>query len=181
MIPTNVAEWIERPVKPLFGNTDVTIDDKNRLQIPADLRRAMDPEADGSAFYVVPGTNEKPWLWPERLYEKMAAAAFSNEFAPEEDDQAYIEMNFGMAFRVELDKQGRILLPDKWMKKQDLGREVTIVGKFDHAEIWPRAVWAAREEELLSRRKEIAFRVKQRQETEKAADAREPKRPSTDG
>lgn len=167
-------------MKPLFGNSDVIIDDKNRLQIPADIRRAMEPEADGNAFYVVPGINEKPWLWPEKLYEKMAASGFRSEFSPEDDEQAFIEMNCGMAFRVELDKQGRILLPDKWLKKQDLGREVTIVGKFDHAEIWPRAHWVAREEELLSRRKEVAFRMRQRQGTEKAA-ATEPQSPSTVG
>ena len=167
-------------MKPLFGNCDVVIDDKNRLQIPADIRRSMEPEADGNAFYVVPGINEKPWLWPEKLYEKMAADGFRSEFSPEDDEQAFIEMNCGMAFRVELDKQGRILLPDKWLKKQDLGREVTIVGKFDHAEIWPRAQWAAREEELLSRRKEVAFRMRQRQGTEKAT-ATEPQSLSTDG
>ena len=49
-----------------------SIDPKQRLPIPADIREGLDPEADGEAFYVIEGPNGALWLWPERTFERMA-------------------------------------------------------------------------------------------------------------
>ncbi|HSL76250.1 MAG TPA: division/cell wall cluster transcriptional repressor MraZ, partial [Candidatus Limnocylindrales bacterium] len=46
------------------------------------------------------------------------------------------------AAEVELDRQGRILLPAYLREHIDLGNEAVVVGSRDHAEIWVPATWA---------------------------------------
>ena len=146
----------------LFGNYELTIDDKNRMLVPSEIRKAIDPQTDGDAFFLVTGINHKLWLYPEKYYEALALR-MQSEMAPEEDLLAFDQLNFAMASRVEWDKQGRILIPDRVLKKSGLSREVTLIGMRDHAEIWNRADWDARIDELDRKRAEIAVRAKQRQ------------------
>lgn len=146
----------------LFGNYELTIDDKNRMLVPSEIRKAIDPQTDGDAFFLVTGVNHKLWLYPEKYYEALALR-MQSEMAPEEDLLAFDQLNFAMASRVEWDKQGRILIPDRVLKKSGLGRDVTLIGMRDHAEIWNRADWDARIDELDRKRAEIAVRAKQKQ------------------
>jgi MraZ protein len=149
-------------VRLLFGNYELTIDDKNRMLVPSEIRKAIDPETDGDAFFLVTGINHKLWLYPEKYYEALALR-MQSEMAPEEDMLAFDQLNFAMASRVEWDKQGRILVPERVLKKSGLGKEITLIGMRDHAEIWNRADWDARIDELDHKRAEIAVRAKQRQ------------------
>jgi len=146
----------------LFGEHELSIDDKNRMLVPSEIRKAIDPETDGDAFFLVTGINHKLWLYPEKYYEALALR-MQSEMAPEEDMLAFDQLNFAMASRVEWDKQGRILVPDRVLKKSGLGKEITLIGMRDHAEIWNRADWDARIDELDQKRAEIAVRAKQRQ------------------
>ena len=52
------------------GTYDLTIDNKNRLSIPAGIRSAMDPKKDGTGFYLVPGSRRGTLgLYGDRYYE----------------------------------------------------------------------------------------------------------------
>lgn len=144
----------------LFGEYELTIDDKNRMLIPSDIRRLLDSERDGEAFFLVFGTNKRPWLYPERQYERMVAK-MQQELAPSEDALEFDQMVFGMASRLEWDKQGRVLIPERTLKRTGLNKEVTLVGVRDHLELWNRNDWEAHREALLNRSSEIAFRARQ--------------------
>ncbi len=144
----------------LYGEFELTIDDKNRMLIPSEIRRAMTPERDGEALFLVFGINRRPWLYPERQYEAMVAR-IQQELAPTEDALAFDQMHFAMASRLEWDKQGRVLIPDKTLKRTGLRKEVTLIGVRDHLELWNRDEWEAHREALLARSSEIALRAKQ--------------------
>ena len=144
----------------LFGEYELSIDEKNRLLIPAEIRKSMVSERDGEAFFLVVGVNRVPWLYPEHFYEQLVAQV-PQEITPGEDLLAYDQMNFAMASRLEWDKQGRVLIPEKTLRRTRLSREVTLIGVRDHLELWNRAEWEDRREQLLSRSSEIAIRAKQ--------------------
>ena len=57
----------------LHGEYELTIDDKNRFLIPAEIRKRMDPERDGGAFFLVIGPDRRPWMYTERYYEQMVS------------------------------------------------------------------------------------------------------------
>ena len=145
-------------MRPLFGNYELTLDEKNRLLVPSDIRKAWNPE-DAESLVIVPGVNRKLWLYTEKFYEQMAAR-MESELGPEEDKVLSDVLNFGTAQRLEMDKNGRVLIPEKLVKKGQLGREVTVVGMRDHVEIWNRSDWSAFEDDLENRRAEIAARAK---------------------
>jgi MraZ protein len=143
----------------LIGEYDLTIDDKNRLLIPAEIRRSIPPEY-GESFYLVVGLNRMPWLYPERFYEDLANKA-PTEMTPGEDRLALDHLMFAMASKLPWDKQGRVLVPEKALRRASIGKEVTLIGSRDHLELWNRADWEARHEELIKRSAEIFARARQ--------------------
>jgi MraZ protein len=130
------------------------------LLIPSEIRKQLNPERDGDAFFVIVGINRKPWLYSERYYESLVFQQ-APEITPGEDSLMFDQMNFAMASRVEWDKQGRILVPDKTLKRTGTNKEVTLIGARDHIELWNRPDWEAWEIELDRRRAEIALKAKQ--------------------
>ena len=74
-------------------------------------------------------------------------------------------MSLGMASRIEWDKQGRVLFPDKFLKRSGIGKEVTLVGVRDHLELWARSEWEAERQRLMDRMGEVATRARQVKQT----------------
>jgi MraZ protein len=154
------------PLRPLilYGEYELTIDDKNRLLIPSEVRRALDGQRDGEAFFLVVGVNRRPWLYPEKGYEALVARA-QQELTPAEDLLAFDQMNFAMASRLEWDKQGRVLMPEKTLRRTNVGKDVTLIGVRDHLELWNRGDWEPHFEQLLARGAEVALKAKQARQT----------------
>jgi MraZ protein len=143
----------------LIGEHDLTIDEKGRLNIPSEIRKSMNSDRDGNAFYLVLGFNRKPWLYPERYYEELVFQA-QPEITPGEEQLDFAHANFALANKIEWDSQGRMLIPDKTLRRTAMTREITLIGAGDHLEIWSRADWESRREQVLSRHAEIAIRAK---------------------
>jgi MraZ protein len=144
----------------LFGEYELTFDERNRLPVPASIRKVINPEVDGEAFFLVVGQNRRPWLYPKRYYEELVTQA-PTDITPGEDLLAFNQMNFALACPLEWDSQGRVLIPEKTRQRTGLNKEVTLIGVKDHLELWNRSDWEARREELLSRSSEIALRAKE--------------------
>ena len=145
--------------KPLVFHSpyELTLDDKNRLLIPSDVRRRIVPQRDGEAFYLVEGVNDRLWLYLENYYDTLVEPE-QNELMPDFDALAYDHWNLGSVQRIEWDKAGRILIPEAPLKKANLGKEVTLVGARDHLELWNRSEWNAYLESLRQRKAEIAVK-----------------------
>jgi MraZ protein len=141
---------------PLFVDFhELVVDEKNRLLVPAEFRKRLDPERDGEAFYLTTGTiNGKPWLYTERYYEYLASRD-PGDLMPGEDRNAFEQMYFALASRLEIDRQGRILIPEKTLKRLGLGKEVTMCGVRDHLELWNSDDWETYRIDLEKRRAEI--------------------------
>jgi len=132
---------------------DHVIDEKARLAIPAQIRNAMNPEIDGTAFYFVAETRYIQ-LIPEKLFEKLTGHLRAGLSVPPEIAKAR-RLLFSSAPRVEPDKAGRVVVPERflWNAKGPrpgaiLGREVTLIGVGDRVELWNREDAAAHLREL---------------------------------
>jgi DNA-binding transcriptional regulator/RsmH inhibitor MraZ len=126
----------------LYGEYELTIDDKNRLLVPAEIRRRLDPSEHG---------DKVPWFYPDRFYEQLTAAQVKPKLNPTPAELIQHHRNFSLVDRLEWDKQGRILIPGKYLSwGRKIGREVTLVAAFDHLELHNRTDWAAYREQLLA-------------------------------
>jgi len=153
------------PVRPLFlsGSYELTIDEKNRMLVPSEVRRQLVPERDGEGFYVLHGVDEHLWFYPELQYEALASrdpTELKPSFGLLDDYRA----NFGMATRILWDKQGRILIPEKYLTDPDIGKNVTFVGVRDHMELWRTDEWTAECERLKNKRREEAQKARQQRQ-----------------
>jgi len=75
-------------------------------------------------------------------------------------------MNFGLAHPVELDAQGRILVPThslEWMGLGDV-KEIYLVCVRDHIEMWPKADWENQRNALTARTSEVWSRAREAQQ-----------------
>lgn len=130
------------------GEHELVIDEKNRLLIPSEVRRSLVPDRDGSAFYIVIGSNRKPWLYPEKYYESLVSERRQG-LEPNRSTVAFGLKQFGMASIVEWDKSWRLLIPDKTLSRTGTGKQITLVGTGDHLQIWNREDWEKQFAELL--------------------------------
>ena len=134
------------------------LDEKNRLLVPSDIRKSLVPERDGEAFFLVVGQNRKPWIYTEKYYENLVSSG-EQRLMPNEDVLAFNQYFFAMASRAECDKAGRILIPEKTLQRTGTKREVTLIGARDHLEVWNRADWEQRFEELFNRSEAVIARA----------------------
>jgi MraZ protein len=143
-----------------YGEYFLNLDSKNRLLIPSEIRRLIRPEVNGEAFFVTQ-RGPVPWLYPERYYEQLVRLQIKPAVSPNEDLLAFAQLRFALASRVEWDFQGRIVLPEKLVKRAALGKEVTLLGMQDHLEIWNRTEWDARYADLVARSASIEQRAQE--------------------
>lgn len=142
------------------GYFEHAIDEKNRLAIPAKLRSRWDRERDGSGFYIVPGRpSPSLWLYTERHFERLAEATES-ELAPDDRQLDFDQAYYPLAEFAELDSQGRILIPDRVLRRVNFGREVVLCGVRDHIEVHGRERFVAMLDAKLERFPEIHARLR---------------------
>ena len=141
------------------GYHEHTLDEKNRLAIPAKFRSRMDKDRDGVGFFIAPGQPETTlWLYPERQFERIAEQAKST-FVPSRDQLRWEQMFYTLADHVEPDTQGRVVIPPRMLARTGLGREVVICGVRDHLEIRRRDDFEKELEEGWAKYHEFVGRV----------------------
>ncbi len=119
----------------LLGEYDHTLDDKNRLTLPAKLRAEL-----GDEVVISRGLDGCLFLHSRAAFEVLAARMGTLD--PFDRDARRLQRHFFTgAPPAELDKAGRMVIPAKLLEEFGIGREVTIAGVFDHLEIWDRAAW----------------------------------------
>lgn len=121
------------------GRFDHSIDDKGRVSIPARFRDALQRQGDERLFITnFIHTNERclalypPVEWDQLVSRIKAKPAFDPNV------QAFETFFFGGAYEVQVDRQGRILIPSKLRDFAQLEREVTFSARHDHFQLWDK-------------------------------------------
>ena len=121
------------------GQYERSIDGKNRIQLPSQLRGAIDPERDGSGLYVTLGEYRGTLsIFTEAGFEKLASR-METEFMPGPESRRFELQFYALASRVDMDKQGRFVLPERLLRKTRLESDVYLVGQKHRIDIWNRA------------------------------------------
>jgi len=137
------------------GFYPLAIDEKNRLLIPASIRRAINAEVDGESFVVKRGSNGKPWLYCKK-YDDSMAMQLGSQIAPGDETQEFEQLYYAMTDEVAWDKQGRMVVPQAFIDWAKLDKDVCLVAVRDHLELWNKADWMKRMDELQAKSGEIA-------------------------
>jgi MraZ protein len=118
----------------LLGEFEHTIDDKNRLTLPAKFRQAL-----SGGLVITRGLDPCLLCYPEAEWERLVETRLAQLDPFSREGRMMHRFFFAGASEAAPDKQGRVALPATLAK--DLGREVVVAGVRDHLEIWNREAW----------------------------------------
>ncbi|MCH2147038.1 MAG: hypothetical protein MK073_04395 [Phycisphaerales bacterium] len=141
------------------GESERSIDEKLRISIPSDMRSGFATGPAPNIVYAAPGPNAAIWLWPEQTFVNMAMS-FEQSLLPDEDVMDFEQVLFSQSRRIELDKAGRIRLPDALLALAGISKQAVILGVRDHLELRNPESWNQMREEKLSKLKEIMLRAR---------------------
>lgn len=121
------------------GQYEHSIDDKGRLSIPAKLREALKKEKT----LVLTSFDSYITAFPMKAWRVIEDRIRANPTF-KRDMRDFLRLVYSSAEDVEIDSQGRILIPQALRQRAGITREVVILGVMDQMEIWDKARWEAK-------------------------------------
>jgi MraZ protein len=121
----------------LTGTHPRTLDDKKRLTLPKRIREQL---GEVTKLFVTPGQDKCLWLFSQDRLERMADKLDESP-ATDKEVRLFRQLFFSQTEEVEVDAQGRILLPDRLIELGGLKHEVILLGIQDRMELWDAQRW----------------------------------------
>jgi MraZ protein len=119
-----------------IGTYEHTIDEKNRLTLPARFREAL-----GDGVVLARGLDGNVAVYPRETWKVTVETRISALDPLSREARELRRFFFSGAAEADLDRQGRILVPVALTRHADLEREVVVAGNYDHLELWNPSAW----------------------------------------
>ncbi len=127
----------------LIGEHWHTIDPKNRIMIPTKLRGEL-----GATFMITRGLDHCIYAYPmvewQRFETQLAALPETRS-----DARKFKRFFLSGATQVEMDKQGRVLIPANLVDYGQLDNEIVTIGMQNKLEIWSKETWTQYQEQEI--------------------------------
>jgi len=138
-----------------IGEYTYSIDEKKRLAVPVKFRKAL-----GKKAVIAIGLDNCLVIYPTNEWNKMAKKLESLPIS-QGDARNFARIMLSGASDVELDKLGRILIPDYLKKHALLNKNVAILGLANKIEIWSEERWIEYKNKTQSVVGDIAEKLKE--------------------
>ncbi|HET6696880.1 MAG TPA: division/cell wall cluster transcriptional repressor MraZ [Gaiellaceae bacterium] len=142
----------------LLGEYEHTIDDKNRLTLPARFRQSF-----AAGVVVARGIDQCLDVYTREGWEATMASRLAGLDPFTRENRQLRRALFSSGSEADVDKQGRVTIPAGLLGKASLARDVVVVGVGDHLEVWDRKAWKAEIEDVEGRVELVAERVAARE------------------
>jgi MraZ protein len=138
----------------LLGEYEHTIDEKNRLTLPAKFRQRF-----GDGAVLTRGMDGCLYAYTREDWGRLVDERLRELDTLSREARLMQRFFFSAAAEAELDKQGRIMLPSALIESANLQREVVVAGVYDHLEIWDRPAWREHLKEVEGSAESVAERL----------------------
>lgn len=118
-----------------LGQYRHSLDDKARITLPAKFRPQF-----GESLVMTAGTEACIWAYPAEEFGKLAERINALPLTAQ-DAAAFRRLIFGNAYDANIDKQGRVVVPEKLRRHANIEGEVIVTGVGRFVEIWSPAEW----------------------------------------
>jgi len=131
------VKWLEimRGTIMFIGEYIHAIDNKNRIIVPSKFRDEL-----GSKFIITKGLDGCIYAYTynewKLLEEKLVKLPLTNK-----NSRAFVRFFFSGANEIELDRQGRALIPQSVLEYAGIDKEVVSIGVSNRIEIWSKEKW----------------------------------------
>ena len=116
----------------LSGEYSVTLDDTGRIALPRDLR----DELERGQVVLTKGPDSCLWLYPAEEWKEQERLILRNTNRFSTEGREIMRNFIGPQKYLDMDRQGRILIPPTLRDHAGLSRECIILGQYDYLEIW---------------------------------------------
>lgn len=139
------------PKIPIFtGEYHHLIDLKRRLAIPAKFRKSF-----GSKAVVTKGLDGCLFIYPTPVWEKLAEK-LGNLPLGEKKMRQFVRLMLSGALETDVDKQGRVLIPNFLNGFADLKKDAVITGLYDRLEVWSPERWEKSKTQAETEKDDVA-------------------------
>ena len=116
------------------GNHPARVDEKGRLKVPAEFKRVVDEKYSGAQYYITSLDGKRAQIYPfeewQRIEEKLARLSTFNP-----TKKKFLDRTNYYGQVVEMDNQGRLLVPSLLREAAQLKGEVAVVGMLTYLEV----------------------------------------------
>lgn len=141
----------------IIGQFNHTIDDKNRLSLPAKFRAEL-----GKKVVITPGLDSCLFIFKMKEWEKIAERLSVSEGSMlQADNRSFNRYLLGGAVEVEIDAVGRMLIPEHLRSRAKLKTKVVFIGVRDRVELWDEATWSTYSQEVERKADALAEKLGQ--------------------
>jgi MraZ protein len=123
----------------LTGTHPRTLDEKKRLALP---RRVREQLGEIVSLYVTPGSDQCMWIYTKDELERLSAK-LDQTSATDAEVRVFRRLFYAQMEAADLDRTGRILIPERLAQFAGLQHEVVLIGVRDHLELWDAQRWQA--------------------------------------
>ena len=116
------------------GEYNNSLDEKNRLNIPAKFRKALDPINDRT-FVLTQGFDQCLLLYPLNEWQEVETQ-LSQLSSIRSRDRDFVRSITRHATPVQYDGQGRVQIPESLIVFSKIQKEVNIIGMIKKIELW---------------------------------------------
>lgn len=139
----------------LIGEYIYIIDQKKRVAIPAKMRQGL-----GKKAVITTGLDNCLVIYPLKEWQKLTRK-LENLPPGQVDARGFARIMLSGAVDVELDKLGRILLPDYLKNYAFLKKNVAILGLSNRIEVWDEKRWKEYKDKTEKEVGDMASRLQQ--------------------
>lgn len=119
----------------LIGEYRHTLDDKNRLALPAKFRKEL-----GKQVVITYGFDTCLFVYPKNEWASLSGQLSSLRLG-QSDARALERFFFGGAVETDVDSLGRVLVPDFLREHAGLKTKTVVVGVHNRLEVWDEKRW----------------------------------------
>lgn len=131
------------------GLTAIAIDAKGRIAVPGRYRDVISEDTDGMLVLTIHPKERCLWLYGYSEWEAIELKLSSlPSFSAA--SQRLQRLLIGHATELEMDRNGRILLPTLLREYAGLDKNIAMVGQGNKFEIWDETQWRSAREEWIT-------------------------------
>jgi len=138
----------------LLGEYEHTLDDKNRITLPAKFRASF-----AAGVVVTRGMDGCLYVYRLEDWDKLVDSRLAGLDPLSQEGRRMHRFFFSGAAEAELDKQGRVMIPAALIEHAGLGRNVVVAGVRDRLELWDGAAWRKEMKEVEGSAEDVAERL----------------------
>jgi MraZ protein len=131
------------------------IDTKGRVAVPVKFRHFLEKGA-----VVTKGLDGCLSLYPRDQWQELAGKLAHLPIS-QADSRAFARLMLAGAMEVDIDSQGRILVPEYLRQYGEFGKRVVLAGLYDRIEIWDQGRWQQFKKDTEKNSADIAEKLKE--------------------